>query len=107
MIANFNHNHQKIFGASWEAVILHFLLYGGKRSGAVIQQSTGLTLVPKYTSVTLMPHNKCICTHLHSSSCHAKLKALPGCSKPGQKRPEQAGTVAPNCGTLLRFGNTE
>jgi hypothetical protein len=33
MIANFNHNHQKIFGASWKAVILAFPVVWGKKVG--------------------------------------------------------------------------
>jgi hypothetical protein len=33
MIANFNHNHQKIFGASWKAVVLAFPVVWGKKVG--------------------------------------------------------------------------
>jgi hypothetical protein len=54
MIANFNYNHQKIFGASWKAVVLAFPVVWGKKSGAVIQQSAGLTLVPKYIPRNIM-----------------------------------------------------
>jgi hypothetical protein len=36
-----------LHGRQWS---WHFLLYGGKKSGAVIQQSAGLTLVGKYIS---------------------------------------------------------
>jgi hypothetical protein len=55
MIANFNHNHQKIFGVSWKAVVLAFPVVWGKKSGAVIQQSAGagLTLVPKYSEASV------------------------------------------------------
>jgi hypothetical protein len=60
MIANVNHNHQQIFGASWKAVVLAFSVVWGKKSGAVIQQSAGLTLVTKYTigSRKLLPSHK-------------------------------------------------
>jgi hypothetical protein len=34
-----------LHGRQWS---WHSLLYGGKKSGAVIQQSAGLTLIPKY-----------------------------------------------------------
>jgi hypothetical protein len=34
MIANFNHN-QKIFGASWKAVVLAFPVVWGKKVGRV------------------------------------------------------------------------
>jgi hypothetical protein len=33
MIANFNHNHQKIFGASWKAVVLAFPIIWGENVG--------------------------------------------------------------------------
>jgi hypothetical protein len=33
MIANFNHNHQKIFGASWKAVVVAFPVVWGKKVG--------------------------------------------------------------------------
>jgi hypothetical protein len=33
MIANFNHSHQKIFGASWKAVVLAFPVVWGKKVG--------------------------------------------------------------------------
>jgi hypothetical protein len=33
MIANFNHNHQKIFGASWKAVVLAFPVVRGEKVG--------------------------------------------------------------------------
>jgi hypothetical protein len=33
MIANFNHNHQKILGASWKAVVLAFPVVWGKKVG--------------------------------------------------------------------------
>jgi hypothetical protein len=51
MIANFNHNHPKIFDASWKAVVLAFPVVWGKKSGAVIQQGAGL--IPLYPSTVL------------------------------------------------------
>jgi hypothetical protein len=42
MIANFNHNHQKIFGASWKAVVLAFpVVWRGKvRRGDTTERRT-------------------------------------------------------------------
>jgi hypothetical protein len=55
MIAKLSHNHQKIFRASWQVVVLAFPVAGGKKSGAVIQQSARHTLVHKYMVTLATP----------------------------------------------------